>query len=37
MVRIVLDLHDERHAVLVPARQAHAMALVAIDDGGQLP
>src|SRR4249920_3489410 len=36
MVRIVLDLHDERHAVLGAARKAPVTNVRVVDDGVQL-
>ena len=36
MVRIILDLHDERHSVLGPSRQAPVTNVRAIEEGVQL-
>ena len=36
MVRIILDFHDERHAVLGPPRQAPVTNVRVIKDGVQL-
>ncbi len=36
MVRIVLDLHDERHAVLDSPRQVPVMNVLVIENGAQL-
>jgi hypothetical protein len=36
MVRVILDLHDERHAVLSSPRQPLVAIVRAIEDGRQL-
>jgi hypothetical protein len=36
MVRIILDLHDERHSVLGPAHQPTVTNVLVIKDGVQL-